>query len=151
MKRFERVIRIFVGEGDYPSQKPLADKRRKQGWAMGKSTESDDIRASMEKANGALVVIHGADASECVPILAAEALARGATRVVIPLDKVRTSFEGHDPLMTRAHEMAERLDVQTALQDPQLTVTPTRVWKKAKHQRGLGVVNNFFREHHSVE
>lgn len=142
----EQKVQFFVGVGDFQSQNRLAEARRKAGWHMGKSTESEDIRSGMNKVTRAIVVINGADASECVPLLAAEALARGARRVVIPLGKIKTSLEGETPLLTRAKELANKLDVSTALHDARLVVTPRNIWDQAKKWRTIGSTPKYFRE-----
>lgn len=142
----ERYVRFFVGDGDFTSQKLLASARRLAGWHMGKSTESRGIRKGMENVRGSIVVINGADAGECVPLLAAEALARGARRVEIPLGKIKTSFEGDEPLLTRARELANKLDISTALNDSRLVVTPWSVWDQAKKWRMIGHTRKYYRE-----
>lgn len=142
----ERFVRFFVGDGDFESQKLLATARLLAGWYMGKSTESHHIREGMNYVADAIVVINGADASECVPLLAAEALARGARRVEIPLGKIKTAFEGDDYLLTRARELANKLDIATALIDPRLKVTPRHVWYQAKKRRMIGSTPKYFRD-----
>ncbi len=142
----ERMVKFFVGDGDFKSQKFLAGARRLAGWHMGKSTESRGIRKGMDHVARSVVVINGADAGECVPLLAAEALARGAHRVEIPLEKIKTSFEGDEPLLTRARELANKLDVSTALNDPRLKVTPQHIWDEAKKRRMIGSTPRYFRD-----
>lgn len=142
----ERVVNFFVGEGDFTSQKRLSHARRLAGWYMGASTESAHIREGMNYVADAIVTINGADAGECVPLLAAEALARGARRVEIPLDKIKTAFEGDDVLLTRVRELANKLDISTALNDPRLNVTPQSVWDQAKKWRMIGSTPRYFRD-----
>lgn len=126
-----------MGAGDFESQNRLAALRKLTGWYTGKSTESPDIRRGLSHVRNAVVVINGADASECVPLLATEALTRGAIRVEIPLDKIRTSNEGDNPLYTRAKEIANRLE-ERFLQNPRLNVAPRHIWDAAVTWRMIG-------------
>lgn len=127
-----RVIRIFVGEGDFRSQAPLAEKRRRQGWVMGKRDDSPKIRQATGAAKGAIVIGNGADARLCMAAIIDDSFASGAKRVVIPLHQIRTAFGTDDSLFSCALALARGLEEKgRSLDDARLLVTPTAVWKRA--------------------
>lgn len=129
------VIRIFVGEGDFRSQTPLAAKRRRQGWAVGKRDDSPEIRQATGAAHGAIVIGNGADARLCMAAIIDDSFASGAKRVVIPLHHIRTAFGTDDSLFSCALALARGLvEKGRPLDDERLLVTPTAVWKRAIEQ-----------------
>lgn len=126
------AIGIFVGLHDYPSQNWLANKRKRQGWTRGEMDTSRNIKRALRHALGKIVMINGADAGACVPKVISNALDRGASRVVVPLDQVQTYIEDKNSRMTtRARVLALVLDSMGIIDDTRVLVTPTRIWTKA--------------------
>ena len=136
MKESKRpVIRIFVGEGDFRSQTTLAEKRRRQGWVVGKRDDSPEIVQATGAAKGAIVIGNGADARLCMAAIIDDSFSVGAEQVVIPLHHVRTAFGTDDTLFSCALALARGLHEKgRSLDDARLLVTPTAVWKRAVEQ-----------------
>ncbi len=127
-----KVIRIFVGKGDFKDQNQLAKKRKKQGWTVAKNDNSAEVDDALQDARGAIVVANGAKAGVCMSGLIDYALHRGARKVIVPLNNVRTSHEGEDPVSSRATALARGLHAFDRLEDPRILVTPKHAWQKAK-------------------
>lgn len=136
MKELKRpVIRIFVGEGDFCSQTALAEKRRRQGWVVGKRDDSPEIVQATRSSKSAIVVGNGADARLCIAAVIDDSFSSGAERVVIPLNHIRTAFAQDDTLFSCALALARGLHEKgRSLYDVRMLITPTAVWKRAVAQ-----------------
>lgn len=124
-----RVLKVFVGEGDFQEQQPLAAKRKKQGWKM--CTTPLEVREQHVK--GRIVVFNGATAADCVASGVISALWGGAKKVIVPLQHVMGSYGGDsDGELGRGRSLARRLANAGLVDDARLTVTPTKAWRQAK-------------------
>ncbi len=125
------VIKVFVGEGEVPSQNELAKKRRKQGWVVGASIDDDsELKDAINDSGGKIFVINGASSSYCAPIGFARAMKAGALKGVAPLNNIAGS--NGNTLADVAHDFALVLSYFMDIDDPRIIVTPTKVWNKAK-------------------
>lgn len=126
-----KVVKIFVGKGDYKEQDVLADKRERQGWVVGTWDEDDNIQDALKSAAGSVVVINGGHAGDCVARVAARALKQKARRVVVPLPDIM----GGDGIDGRARNFAWRLNhLRVSIDDERLTITPSSVWMSVRDE-----------------
>lgn len=124
-----RVLKIFIGEGDFQQQDALAATRRKQGWKMCKTPL--DVRE--QEIKDAIVVVNGATAGDCIASGVISALWGGAKRVIVPLQHIMGGYGGDtDGELGRARSLARRLKNAGVLEDTRLKVTSTMIWKQAK-------------------
>ncbi len=129
----DRVVRLFVGKGDFSEQLPLAHKRELQGWVVSKALREQKVLDAMDQVKGAIVVINGATAGDCVASITTRTLFRGAKRVIVPLNHVMGSYgQGEDTMLKRGRSLARQLNHAGLLDDVRLTITPSSAWKQAK-------------------
>jgi len=137
MKKETLVTRLFIGKHDFAAQRKHAKKCEKEGWYVADDLCDPIYHEAVKNVHGAIVVIHGADAGACVPVAAAHALSKGAKRVVIPLNRIKTKNEVCAPLSIRAQKlfsMFKQFEANNGDVD-KLIVTPTRIWKEVKSTR----------------
>jgi hypothetical protein len=136
-----KVVRLFIGNGDFRSQNELAKKRKKQGWFVARGTHSTNYRKAMDQAEGSIVIINGARARACVPFAAAEAIARNAKLVIAPLHLMKNAHETKHPFRDRARVFIPIFDFFSNIDTPRLLVTPKNIFEaeiqayKAKTKR----------------
>lgn len=129
-----RVTRLFIGRGDFSAQDEHAVRCDTDGWYVAEDVQDPRYHEATRDVQGAIVVIHGADAGACVPFAAAHVLAKGAKRAVVPLTQIMTNNERGNPLAVRARKfLAMFRSFQKNEGDiDKLTVTPTKIWRKVR-------------------
>lgn len=60
------VLKLFVGDGHFFAQNTLANKRRAEGWIIGRVTDDENILQALQTTDGKVVIVNGADAGMCV-------------------------------------------------------------------------------------
>lgn len=129
------VVRLFVGTGDFPTMRPIEQKRRNAGWYMAQVADRSDRKYDLahRQFKDAIVVIHGSCPGACVAYSVIDALNEGAYMVRAPLQYMMSEDEGSYPILKRAREFARAVP-DAYLRDPRLFVSPNALMEFVREE-----------------